>query len=133
MTLMGAILYNPQNSELGMAKIANYIKNLKTENSIFVTGGDILQGQIISNSNRGALFIEIFNNLNLDAFVIGNHEFDWGLDVILPYFDPATMGIKANFPLLGANVIEKATGQRPNFIDGIPLFNMVIIKLELLE
>ncbi|NLN51138.1 MAG: hypothetical protein GX149_05920, partial [Acholeplasmataceae bacterium] len=113
----GAILYNPQNSELGMARIANYIKNLKTENSIFVTGGDILQGQIISNSNRGALFIEIFNNLNLDAFVIGNHEFDWGLDVILPYFDPATMGIKANFPLLGANVIEKATGQRPNFID----------------
>ncbi len=111
----GAVLKDK--SELGLAYIGNYIKQTKNENSIFLTGGDIFQGQLISNSNKGALMVEIFNELELDAFTIGNHEFDWGLDVILQYFDPSTEGVKANFPLLGANVILKETNERPEFID----------------
>lgn len=111
----GAVLNEGQ--ELGLSKIGNFIKNTKDQNSIFITGGDILQGQLISNANKGAVMIEVFNHLNLDAFVIGNHEFDWGLDVVLNYFNPNTPGVKANFPLLGANVKEKATNQRPEFID----------------
>ena len=111
----GAILND--GNELGLARIGNYIKKTKDENSIFLTGGDILQGQLISNTNKGALMMEVFNNLELDAFVIGNHEFDWGLDVVLQYFDPNTTGIKANFPILGANVKQKNNGQRPEFID----------------
>lgn len=104
-------------NELGLAKIGNYIKKTKDENSIFLTGGDILQGQLISNSNKGALMMEVFNELDLDAFVIGNHEFDWGLDVVLEYFDPNTSGVKANFPILGANVKQDSNDQRPDFID----------------
>lgn len=111
----GAIFNN--GNELGMSRIGNYIKNTNDENSIFITGGDMFQGELISNANDGAIFIEILNNLSLDAFVIGNHEFDWGLDVILEYFDPETTGVKANFPLLGANVKRKIDGKRPEFID----------------
>lgn len=116
----GAILNNPANNELGLAKIANYInktRNNSIDNSIFIANGDILQGQLISNNNRGKVFIEIFNQLNLDAFILGNHEFDWGIDVILNYFDKDAPGdVKANFPLLAANVINKNTGQRPTNI-----------------
>lgn len=111
----GSIFNN--GNELGMSRIGNYIKNTKDENSIFITGGDMFQGELISNANNGAIFIEILNNLSLDAFVIGNHEFDWGLDVILKYFDPETTGVKADFPLLGANVKRKIDGKRPEFID----------------
>lgn len=111
----GAVMNN--GNELGLARIGNYMKRTKDENSIFITGGDILQGQLISNANKGALMIEIFNNLELDAFVIGNHEFDWGLDVVLKYFDPDTTGVKADFPILGANVKRKNDDQRPEFID----------------
>ena len=114
----GAVLNNGK--EMGLANIANYIitkQETKKNQTIFVTGGDILQGQLISNTNKGAVMIESFNEMKLDAFIIGNHEFDWGLDVILNYFNDSKQDVKANFPLLGANVIEKATGQRPKGID----------------
>lgn len=117
----GSVLQN--GSEMGLARIGNYIKNESDENSIFITGGDMLQGELISNANRGAIIIEILNNLNLDAFVIGNHEFDWGLGEVLKYFDPKTTTVKANFPILGANVKRKSDNQRPDFID-----SHVIIK-----
>lgn len=111
----GAILNNGY--ELGLAKIGNYIKKESDQDSIFITGGDMFQGELLSNSSKGAVMIEIFNNIGLDAFVLGNHEFDWGLDVILSYFDPNTTGVKANFPLLAANVKRKVDNERPEFID----------------
>lgn len=111
----GSVFQN--GSELGLARIGNYIKNESDENSIFITGGDMLQGELISNAKRGAVVIEVLNNLNLDAFVIGNHEFDWGLDEVLKYFNPNTTGLKANFPILGANVKQKSNNQIPEFID----------------
>ncbi|HHT55607.1 MAG TPA: bifunctional metallophosphatase/5'-nucleotidase, partial [Acholeplasma sp.] len=120
----GAVL--KKDEELGLSYIGNYIKEQYKNNplgSLFIAGGDMFQGQLISNDNKGALMVEIFNELNLDAFVIGNHEFDWGLETILKYFDPSETGIKANFPILGANVVEKATNARPDFID-----SHVIIK-----
>lgn len=106
-------------NELGLAKISNYIKNINDNNSknIFITSGDMLQGQLVSNQNRGAVMIESFNEMNLDAFVLGNHEFDWGLEQILKYFNPNSGGLNAKFPLLGANVIDKTTGKRPEFMD----------------
>lgn len=111
----GAILNS--GSELGLARIGNYINNTKDENSIFIAGGDMFQGQLISNNNKGELMIKILNELELDAFVLGNHEFDWGLEIILQYFNHNTDGVKANFPLLGANVKSLITNKRPEFID----------------
>lgn len=111
----GAVLKDKE--QLGLSYISNFIKNDRDDNSIFITGGDIFQGQLISNDNRGKVMIEAFNEMNLDAFVIGNHEFDWGLDTILEYFNKNTSGVKANFPILGANIIDKRTGERPDFID----------------
>ncbi|MDY0278283.1 MAG: bifunctional UDP-sugar hydrolase/5'-nucleotidase [Acholeplasma sp.] len=113
----GAILNNGE--EMGMAKIANLINTNYDNNpneTIFIAGGDMFQGQLISNTNRGALMIEILNQMNLDAFVIGNHEFDWGIDEILKYFNSETTGVKANFPILGANIKLKSTNELPNFV-----------------
>ena len=41
--------------------------------------------------------IELFNHLKYDAWVIGNHEFDWGME-------PFTNALqKSAMPVLGAN------------------------------
>lgn len=126
----GAILN--KDDELGLSYIGNYIKEQykkNSHNSIFITGGDMFQGQLISNDNKGALMVEIFNELNLDAFVIGNHEFDWGLEEIIKFFDQSHSSVKANFPLLGANVIEKSTNKRPEFIDSHTIIERMGLKI----
>ncbi|WP_162140321.1 bifunctional metallophosphatase/5'-nucleotidase [Haploplasma axanthum] len=126
----GAVL-NKEN-EMGVAKIANLIKSKKLENpdnTVFITGGDMFQGQLISNDNRGAVIVESLNSMNLDAFVIGNHEFDWGLETILKYFNPKTSGVKANFPILGANVKLKSTDEMPEFLDAYTIVNKGNIKV----
>lgn len=126
----GAVL--KKDGELGLAYIGNYIKQQYNNNplgSIFITGGDSFQGQLISNDNKGALMVEIFNELKLDAFVVGNHEFDWGIDEILKYFNPNYNGVKANFPILGANIKEQSTNRRPDFIDSHTIIERMGIKI----
>ena len=49
--------------------------------------------------------------------VLGNHEFDWGLDVVTGYFDGNTENGEASFPLLGANVFYQGTTNIVEHID----------------
>lgn len=105
----GAILSG--DNQMGLARIGNLIMDEKTKNdetTLFITGGDILQGQLISNWYDGASTIELLNDMDLDAFVVGNHELDWGMDVLTQYFDGSS-NLQASFPLLGANVYDKST------------------------
>lgn len=115
----GAILED--SDSYGFAKIANVImtkKEASPQSTIFIAGGDMLQGSLLSNYYQGASVIDMLNLMELDAFVLGNHEFDWGLDVVLDYFNPQSDApVHANFPLLAANLIEKSTGERPDFVD----------------
>jgi 2',3'-cyclic-nucleotide 2'-phosphodiesterase (5'-nucleotidase family) len=51
----------------------------------------------VSLRNKGELMIDLFNHLKYDAWVIGNHEFDWGIE-------PFTNALqKSAMPVLGAN------------------------------
>lgn len=107
-------------TQMGLPAIGNFIldeKYNRPDETLFISGGDMLQGTLISNYYGGASTIDLLNDMQLDAFVIGNHEFDWGLEEVTKFFDPSYEGVQANFPLLGANVYLKATNERPNFID----------------
>src|SRR5690606_15043436 len=55
--------------------------------------------------------IDILNHMQLDAYVVGNHEFDWDFNVVTQYFN-GEHALQANFPLLGANVYETTTNKR---------------------
>lgn len=115
--LHGAIL--KEDSSLGLASLANVVLEDKTNNpdsTLFLGGGDLLQGQIISNYYDGASVIDILNDMKMDAFVMGNHEFDWGLEEVTQYFNGKN-SIQANFPLLGANIYKKETNQLADDID----------------
>lgn len=110
----GAIL--PDSDQLGMAYLANYIVTKKEENPdnvIVLAGGDILQGTALSNYYQGYSTISMMNEMYFDAFTLGNHEFDWGLEVVTQYFDGEEENGEAIFPLLGANVFFEGTSEHP--------------------
>jgi 5'-nucleotidase len=71
---------------------------------LLMDAGDALQGTYISNRSRGQAVIEILNAAGADALALGNHEFDWGLDVLRERVQ------QAQFPFLAAN-LEGESGQ----------------------
>src|SRR5437667_5333923 len=83
----------------GLARCVTQIRRWRQQNpnSILVDVGDVYQGTEVSLRNQGELMIDLFNHLKYDAWVIGNHEFDWGME-------PFTNALqKSAMPVLGAN------------------------------
>jgi 2',3'-cyclic-nucleotide 2'-phosphodiesterase (5'-nucleotidase family) len=83
----------------GLARCVTQIRRWRRQNpnSILVDVGDVYQGTEVSLRNKGELMIDLFNHLKYDAWVIGNHEFDWGIE-------PFTNALrKSTMPVLGAN------------------------------
>ncbi|MCI0716888.1 MAG: bifunctional metallophosphatase/5'-nucleotidase [Chlorobi bacterium] len=82
----------------GVSVMLGYLNKFRTSSSLVLNGGDDFQGTPISNFTRGKSQIELLNLCDIDAFVLGNHEFDYSqysLDSALQL---------ANFPVLSANV-----------------------------
>lgn len=126
----GAIFESGQ--QMGMANIGNLIldeKQHRPSQTLFLGGGDLLQGTMISNYFNGASMMHVLDEMQMDAFVIGNHEFDWGLEVVTDYFNPDSEGLTVNFPLLGANVFIENTTIRPDFIDPYAIFQKGQVKV----
>ena len=61
----------------GVGSMTGYLNKYRTPNSLVLNAGDDFQGTPISNFTRGRSQIEIMNSYNIDAFVLGNHEFDY--------------------------------------------------------
>ena len=107
---------------MGLSKIGNYIETLKAHspNVLFLTGGDMFQGTMISNYFHGEPVLKALNLLGNDAFTLGNHEFDWGLEETMkPLFAESFNTI----PLLAANLYYKGTNIRPNFVEPYAVFD----------
>ncbi len=88
----------------GAEWIAGYLNIVRQENPdgvLYLDAGDAMQGTLISNYFNGASTIEAFNAMGVAAMAVGNHEFDWGQDVLQERYD------QADFPFLGANVFFK--------------------------
>jgi 5'-nucleotidase / UDP-sugar diphosphatase len=83
----------------GLARCVTQIHRWRRQNpnSILIDVGDVYQGTDVSLRNKGELMIDLFNHLKYDAWVIGNHEFDWGME-------PFTKALqKSAMQVLGAN------------------------------
>ena len=68
----------------GIARCATYIREAKQKcrHSLLVDIGDVYQGTAESFSSEGRLMIGLFNLLGYDAWALGNHDFDWGREVL---------------------------------------------------
>lgn len=63
-------------------KLATYINDI-VQPDFLVDGGDAFQGLPISNLSKGTHLAEIMLLMGYDLYSVGNHEFDFGLDVLL--------------------------------------------------
>jgi 2',3'-cyclic-nucleotide 2'-phosphodiesterase/3'-nucleotidase len=85
----------------GLARCAAQIRRWRRQNSnsILIDVGDVYQGTDVSLRNKGELMIDLFNHLRYDAWVVGNHEFDWGIETFLNALQRSAM------PVLAANTV----------------------------
>ena len=75
---------------------------LKHESSEFKTltvfPGDFLGGSLFAVSNQGESMLDVFNHVGFDYVTLGNHEFDYGSEVLEKLIE------KSNFKWLGSNI-----------------------------
>ena len=89
------------NADLGgFARCVTQIRRWRRQNrnSILIDIGDVYQGTDVSLRTNGGLMIDLFNHLKYDAWIVGNHEFDWGVEAFLNAL------VKSEMPVLAANM-----------------------------
>ena len=100
----------------GFSGIANYLKDKRQDNpgTILVSSGDMWQGGSESNLTRGRVVAECMRYVGFESMALGNHEFDWGEEVLQRNSGYFT----AEMPLLCGNLVDKRTNERPAFVKG---------------
>ncbi len=77
-------------------------KNLKEgRHTLLFFGGDLISGTPISHKYKGEVEYKFLNAIGTEAMVVGNHEFDFGVDTFRKRMK------EANFPILSANIVDK--------------------------
>jgi 5'-nucleotidase len=91
----------------GLARVSTLRKQImeKSPNTLFLLSGDTISPSVESLTYKGAQMIDAWNAVGLDYSVFGNHEFDFGPEVLLERMK------ESRFGWLGANVIDKKTGK----------------------
>jgi len=89
----------------GIARCVTQIRRWRQQNpnSILIDAGDVYQGTDVSLRNKGELMIDLFNHLKYDAWVIGNHEFDWTIEPFHQALQRSAMPVLAANTLLEGN------------------------------
>lgn len=100
-------------SHVGVDELSTYLKNERKDNpnSIFLSSGDMWQGQSESNMTKGLIMTEWMNELKFTAMALGNHEYDWGGEFIKDNEEVA------KFPFLAINVYDRATNKRAGYCE----------------
>src|SRR5690606_15686490 len=107
------------NENLGLLKVASAVEAARSEvkNSVLVDNGDTIQGTPLGTyyatvnpvgDDEEHPVIKLMNLLDYDAAVLGNHEFNYGLDFLEKTYD------KAEFPFLSANVYKDDGDDNPD-------------------
>lgn len=98
----------------GFALVKGYINQFDTP-YLLLDSGDFTSGTLEAKESKGAVSVEIMNELPYKATTIGNHEGDFKEDAMLK-------NLKSfNFDVLAANVYDKKTGTYP---EGVKPYNI---------
>ncbi len=91
----------PEGGEGGLAELETLLKRerARSEHNVTTFGGDLISPSVLSGLTKGTQMIDLMDRLGVDIAVLGNHEFDYGPEVLAER-------IKASsFPWLGTNVL----------------------------
>jgi 2',3'-cyclic-nucleotide 2'-phosphodiesterase (5'-nucleotidase family) len=107
----------------GAAYLAGAVKRFRAGRpSLLLAAGDMIQGDNWANLFQGASVIELMNAMGFDAMVVGNHEFDFGQEVLQERIR------QASFPVLGANV-QGLPGLRPFVVKEVGGVRVAVVGL----
>jgi len=89
----------------GIARVMTLKKEIQKESphTLFLLAGDTISPSVESITYKGAQMIDSWNAAGLDYATFGNHEFDFGPDVLLERMK------ESRFGWLAANVIDNKT------------------------
>ena len=119
-----------ENGKYGISNAAYLVDQIRKEdnldNTILIANGDMFQETAISRVSYGEVVVECMNEMQFDMMNLGNHEFDWGLEKVLKYWDGNKENGEANFPLLNANITDK----NKNLIEDENILSSTIVERE---
>ena len=76
-----------------------------TPNVLLVDSGDAIQGDVIGAVSEGELVIDLMNAAGYDYAILGNHDFDYGMDRI------AELAAEADFTYTDCNITYTGNGK----------------------
>ncbi|WP_127573317.1 bifunctional metallophosphatase/5'-nucleotidase [Georgenia faecalis] len=114
--------YEDSEDILGLTRVASVVQDVRAaqgeESVVVLDNGDAIQGTPLTyyygmgdgadDVLSGALthpMAQAFNHIGYDAQVVGNHEYNYGLEMLAAYDEDL------DAPLLGANVLEAGTDE----------------------
>lgn len=110
----------------GMAVIASLKEKLESDGYqvLLLDAGDAIQDNNLVNFSKGKSAIQFMNAAGYDAATLGNHEFDYGQDVLKERMSEAL------FPYVAANIQIEASGK--NFIPPYTIIQKNNLKIGIL-
>lgn len=93
----------------GLTALGAKIRSIQSQNpegTIVLSAGDSFQGSALSNLTHGKVVVDAMNALSFEAMTVGNHEFDWGAEVIAQHHNGIEEDGEANFPYLACNIYD---------------------------
>ena len=108
----------PEGQGLGLARVSTAVDRVRAErgadSTLVVDDGDAIQGtpltyyyarqEPVTETGAEHPMAQAYDAIGIDAQVVGNHEFNYGLDTLAKY------RLDLDAPLLGANVVDERTG-----------------------
>ncbi|MBW2459077.1 MAG: 5'-nucleotidase C-terminal domain-containing protein [Deltaproteobacteria bacterium] len=119
---------SPENAPFGgIARLAAVVKQTRRDfgRVAYIDTGDVFQGAPIFNSFLGEPEFRALTQLKVDAFAIGNHEFDNGTEHMVTQARQF-----ANFPMIAANYILSDPSFEKNIATGRVASPYTIINLK---
>lgn len=106
-------------SNPGAARVAYVINQIRAakaalgQSVLLFDAGDIMQGSLLSNIQKGLPTIAYYKTIGYDGVTFGNHEFDWGQTVLGQRVAQATTddgnAATKEFPFITSNIVLKGT------------------------
>jgi 5'-nucleotidase len=89
--------------------------------ALFLHGGDAFKGSAYFELFEQHINIDVLNRFNIDAMVLGNHEFDIGLPKLADFI------ARVNFPVLAANVDTQTEPQLTN-VGNLKAYTLFVVE-----
>jgi len=111
-----------KNSVAGAAREATIINSVRStfgqDHVLLVDAGDAIQGVTIANMFQGKNVIEVYNAMGYNVATLGNHEWDYGQQVLKDRI------AEAKFDYVNANVTGVNLGWKSNVIKNVDGINI---------